>query len=115
MRGDKSAAAASLVLAAEIAYTPFKNGFFPSELVQKAAFETLTELRFEEDINVYDHVLGRIPKKRIHSLFYLKIKNILFLCGDKNLKHFNKALLQEIRDVTEPWGAESNGHQEVAD
>jgi hypothetical protein len=115
MRGDKSAAAASLVWAAEIAYAQFNNNSFPADLIEKAAIDTLTELNFAEDVDIYGHVLGRIPKKRIHSLFYLKIKNILFLYGDKNIKHFNKALLQEIRDVTEPWGAESNGYQEVAD
>ena len=115
MRGDKSTAAISLVLAAEIAYAPFKGNRFPVDLIEKAANQTLTELNFQEDIDVYGHVLGRIPKKKIHSLFYLKIKNILFLQGDKNMKYFNKALLQEIREVTNPWGAENNGYQEVAD
>lgn len=115
MRGDKSAAVMLLTSAAEIAYMPFRGKLFPAALIQKAAHETLTELNFQEDIGIYGHVLGRIPKKKIHSLFYLKIKNILFLYGDKNTKHFNKALLQEIKEATEPWGAENNGYQEVAD
>lgn len=117
MRGDKSAAAMCLTLAAEIAYIPFKNGIFPLEKIQKAALETLDELDFKEDVDVYEHVLGRIPKKRIHYLFFAKIKSILFTHdkGLKTTKEFNKLLLKEIKDATDSWGAEINGYEEVAD
>lgn len=117
MRGDKSAAATCLATAAEIAYAPFKTGVFPHATVEKAALDTLDELGFEEDIEVYGHVLGRIPKKRIHYLFFAKIKSILFSCGrgSKTLKEFSKTLLQEIRDATDTWGSEINGYEEVAD
>ena len=117
MRGDKSAAAIRLILAAEIAYTPFKNGVFPHAKIENAAIETLNELGFEEDIEVYGHVLGRIPKKRIHHLFFAKVKYILFSSdkSSKNIKDFGQMLLQEIKDATESWGAETNGYEEVAD
>lgn len=117
MRGDKSAAATCLIIAAEIAYTPFKTSVFPLAKIEKAALDTLDELGFEEDIEVYGHVLGRIPKKRIHYLFFTKIKNILFINNksSKVIKEFNIALLNEIRDSTNTWGAEIDGYEEAAD
>lgn len=117
MRGDKSAAIMCLTIAAEIAYTPFKTGVFPHAKVEKAVLDTLNELGFEEDIEVYGHVLGRIPKKRIHYLLFSKIKSMLFAYDKepKATKEFNKALLREIRDATDTWGSESNGYEEVAD
>lgn len=114
MRGDKSAATDCLTLAAELAYTPFNKGAFPHEKVKDAAESTLEDVGFVEDIDVYGHVLGRIPKKRIHSLFFSKIKYILFQNESNFMKEFNKRLLSEIRELTESWGAE-NGQEEVAD
>jgi hypothetical protein len=113
MRGDKSAATDCLALAAEIAYTPFNRGVFPHDKVKDAAESTLNDVGFVEDIEVYGHVLGRIPKKRIHSLFFSKIKYILFQNESNFMKEFNKRLLSEIRELTESWGAE-NGQEEVA-
>lgn len=117
MRGDKSAAAMCLTTAAEIAYVPFRTGTFPYAKVEKAALDTLDELGFKEDIEVYGHVLGRIPKKRIHYLFYTKIKSILFQYerGSETLKMFSAGLLKEIKDATDTWGSEINGYEEVAD
>jgi hypothetical protein len=114
MRGDKSAAIDCLALAAEIAYTPFNKGVFPLSQVKDAAESTLEDVGFVEDIDVYGHVLGRIPKKRIHSLFFSKIKYILFESESNFMKEFNKRLLSEIRELTKSWGAE-NGQEEVAD
>lgn len=114
MRGDKSAAMDCLTLAAEIAYTPFNKSVFPYDKVKDAAQSTLDDVGFIEDIEVYGHVLGRIPKKRIHSLFFSKIKYILFQNESNFMKEFNKRLLSEIRELTESWGAE-NGQEEVAD
>lgn len=115
MRGDKSTAMDCLTLAAELAFTPFKRGSFPREKVESAAVETLDELGFQEDIEVYGHVLGRIPKKRIHHLFFQKIKYILFTTETKFTRDFHKQLLKELKDVTATWGSENNGQEEVAD
>jgi hypothetical protein len=115
MRGDKSAATDCLTFAAEIAFMPFNKGNFPRDKVEAAAAQTLDDLGFKEDIDVYGHVLGRVPKKRIHSLFFQKIKYILFQNESNFMKEFGKQLLIEIKELTESWGAESNGQEEVAD
>lgn len=112
MRGDKSAAIECLTLAADIASAPFRKGKFPREQVEVAASQTLDALGFEEDIDVYGHVVGRIPKKRIHSLFFSKIKSIIN--ENAKAKEFNTLLLKEIRELTVTWGAE-NAQEEVAD
>jgi len=114
MRGDKSTAVKCLTLAAEIAYMPFNKNVFPYDKIKDAAEFTLNDIGFVEDIEVYGHVLGRIPKKRIHSLFFSKIKYTLFESESNFMKEFNKRLLSEIRELTESWGAE-NGQEEVAD
>jgi hypothetical protein len=112
MRGDKSAAIDCLTVAADIASTPFRKGRFPREQVEVAASQTLDDLGFKEDIDVYGHVVGRIPKKRIHSLFFSKIKSILI--ENTTSKEFSVLLLKEIRELTVTWGAE-NAQEEVAD
>lgn len=112
MRGDKSAAIDCLTVAADIASAPFRKGKFPREQVEVAASQTLDALGFREDIDVYGHVVGRIPKKRIHSLFFSKIKSILI--ENTASKEFNTLLLKEIRELTVTWGAE-NAQEEVAD
>ena len=112
MRGDRSAAIECLTLAADIASAPFRKGKFPREQVEVAALQTLDTLGFEDDIDVYGHVVGRIPKKRIHSLFFLKIKSIIN--ENTKAKEFNTLLLKEIRELTVTWGAE-NAQEEVAD
>jgi hypothetical protein len=112
MRGDKSAAIECLTLAADIASAPFRKGKFPREQVEVAASQTLDALSFKEDIDVYGHVVGRIPKKRIHSLFFSKVKSILI--ENVTSKEFNALLLKEIRELTVTWGAE-NAQEEVAD